>query len=739
MLGPELPLVLLAIVGGAIALGVVIALIVIAFKVTGSIFKAIFFLIGHVVRVILGIVKDAVRIVTGTIAAIVSLPLATANVVLGRWPAAERFGRALKRESMVAGYSVYSIALRRPLQLVGLVGILDRVEGRSPNLSTSLVASPAVTPVDRRSAAAFEGYDIEGTLRPGGSGAKLYVAAPSADKRRRLAGTPDKVVIKSFALEEGSSLPQIVRESRALDAARAMGLVLDHGLDDGRFWYAMPYHPGDNLNETTRYLHARAGADGLDGLELGDAMSYVSDLVATLARYHEGGLWHKDVKPDNIIVHNGRAHLVDLGLVTPLRSAMTLTTHGTEYFRDPEMVRQALRGVRVHQVDGARFDVYGAGAVLYFLLENTFPAHGGLSSFTKRSPEALRWIVRRSMADYHQRYATARAMQADLDAVARARDPWSVRPADLPSMRGADLDAVVTPAAATWMPPASPGVGVGAGMGLGGMGVAAAVASPPLGATGRPKLVVTNWWTGSYAAQDVSSARAREAVAVAAAARAVVDDRRERGRSLRGGPRQVASTFGAVAGIVIVVLVAVFFMRQGQVRSTLAPVAPQKAVDPTAALVQRSSPPATLKAPMEGARLILINDHPGRGTPEVDAVVERIGKAWGAKGFALAEASPESAAAVDFALAKLRGNVPSGRDEFEKALLDAGFWGALRVEAEEGTGPSVDRLVVKPYGQVFEKTVADAKASGNVKKGTRDGRRRNAGSSGEVVPVSSGG
>ena len=110
--------------------------------------------------------------------------------------------------------------------------------------------------------------------------------------------------------------------------------------------------------------------------------------METLRAYHDGGLWHKDVKPENVIVHDGRAHLVDLGLVTPLRSAMTLTTHGTEYFRDPEMVRQALRGVKVHQVNGAKFDIYAAGAVLYFLIENDFPAHGALSRFTRKSPEA---------------------------------------------------------------------------------------------------------------------------------------------------------------------------------------------------------------------------------------------------------------------------------------------------------------------------------------------------------------
>ena len=39
---------------------------------------------------------------------------------------------------------------------------------------------------------------------------------------------PHRVVIKSFSLSHGSTMPQIVRESRALEAARALGLA---GLD----------------------------------------------------------------------------------------------------------------------------------------------------------------------------------------------------------------------------------------------------------------------------------------------------------------------------------------------------------------------------------------------------------------------------------------------------------------------------------------------------------------------------
>ena len=80
---------------------------------------------------------------------------------------------------------------------------------------------------------------------------------------------------------------------------------------------------------------------------------------------------HADLDRGRLEVAHDRAHLVDLGLVTPLSSAMTLTTHGTEYYRDPEMVRLAMQGVKVHEVGGVKFDVYSAGAVLYSMIENS--------------------------------------------------------------------------------------------------------------------------------------------------------------------------------------------------------------------------------------------------------------------------------------------------------------------------------------------------------------------------------
>ncbi|MGA1517790.1 MAG: DUF4870 domain-containing protein, partial [Phycisphaerales bacterium] len=307
--------------------------------------------------------------------------------------------------------------------------------------ANAMPASPAMPPTPApvsvaASRNAFPGYEIVGTLPAGGSGARLFIAKPSPEIRRRLPDGLDRVVIKTFALSEGSTLPQIVRESRSMEAATRLGLVVEHRLEPGRFWYAMPYFPGAHFNEAVRSLHRLGPEDGLDANGLRRVLEWTLGLASTLDRYHRAGLWHKDVKPENVLVAGGEARLVDIGLVTSLSSGMTLTTHGTEYFRDPEMVRLALRGVKVHEVDGAKFDLYGVGAMLYLGLEDTFPAHGGLSGFSKRSPEAVRWVVRRAMADYAKRYPDAATMLADLQAILAAKDPWSVKPAMLPSFRG---------------------------------------------------------------------------------------------------------------------------------------------------------------------------------------------------------------------------------------------------------------------------------------------------------------
>ena len=482
------------------------------------IFRGIGWCVSHVLAFVGGEIRDTLRFVGAIITSTIFSFLVIVNILLFRWSASAHFGRAFQAEIAAGGACVYRVFVGHPARLLGLRSLVDGLENRVPE---AIAAAPAADKPSRRTGI-FENYKIIGSLKGGGSGGKLYIAEPDdiklASFTRNGWNNVEQVVIKTFSLKDGSSLPQIVRESRSLDAAKKLGLVLDHALTPERFFYVMPYVPGESLGLVTQHLHAASPEDGLTNANIARVLGYAEHLVATLQRYHTGGLWHKDVKPDNIIIHGTEAHLVDFGLITPLRSAMTLTTHGTEYFRDPEMVRMALKGVKVHEVDGAKFDIYAAGAVLFSVIENSFPAHGGLSQISKRCPDSVRWIIRRAMADYDKRYTSAAAMLADLQYVSQSADAFAVKPAELPSFAGEPSHArpVVEVDASEFS--FVPGVAsarqrvktsVAQAAASVGKAVASArtsrvsVLSASVGGRVTPKLRVRNWWSGKYDLADV--------------------------------------------------------------------------------------------------------------------------------------------------------------------------------------------------------------------------------------------
>ncbi|MHC4413938.1 MAG: serine/threonine protein kinase [Planctomycetota bacterium] len=735
----------------------------------GRFFAAIGWLIRHVFEFIAGMLTDTVRFVGSIIAWVVLLPLVLVNVIIGRWSGAGHFARSMKRESSVAGTCLYRVVLQRPLRFLLLGGLLEGVEER---VNEAVDAAPTADR-PRRRAGAFDGYTIVGSLPGGGSGAKLYIAEPDHDRRAR-AKMPDRVVIKSFALTDGSTLPQIVRESRSLEAAKQMGLVLDHGMDEHRFFYVMPYHEGDHLGIITRQLHGESDGKGLGRHQLAVAFGYVEDLLRTLSRYHRGGLWHKDVKPDNIIVYGGRAHLVDLGLVTPLRSAMTLTTHGTEYFRDPEMVRMALRGVKVHQVDGAKFDIYAAGAVLYFVVENTFPAHGGLSAFGKRSPEALRWIIRRGMADYNKRYETARQMLDDIEHVSRAADPFAVKPAELPSMRaGGAAEYVAEPmeagargetvaAAGSPRPPKDveihvPGAGVQpdpdkAEVRVAGWGVIAGPSGIKVGnlapesvvrvAPRRPKIRLTNWWTGAYKVDDPGPAAASEAVGdqealrrdarlfreqsrglrqqteslqrrvrnqrmsarraareQIRAARARAKEMRRRARAHRHrsvSERPPSAALGLMA-LAVLAFAAIFVLTARRSHQ-----APHVSIDDGVTITEVVPMPYSLQVPLATSKsesplaLLLVNDHPAAANPLVAARVEKIVQDHRDRGWIVVIDDQDAEVAV-------RKYLPTGSGEVDeplppllhKTFIEHELGGVLQITTTPGEGEPHERFTAR--------------------------------------------
>ncbi|MEZ5990843.1 MAG: hypothetical protein R3E76_00615 [Planctomycetota bacterium] len=345
------------------------------------------------------------------------------------------FGHEAAKDWQDAGKALVGVG-RAWSKTFGLGGLFSSLENRIEKANVDWRRYVATAAYDNSEAPAEfpEEYVVVDELPPGGSSAKLYVVRKAAETENG-----QLYVLKYFNLRAGGNLESVIRESQAAQLAQKLGLIIESKLGDQAFWYVMPYYRGETLTGgVMRNIKQSRESGALHG-HYAVSLGYVHQLLQIIAQYHESGVFHKDIKPDNLIINGERIYLVDIGLMTPLSSMSQLTTHGTEYFRDPEMVKLALEGREVREVDAAKFDVYSIGAVLFFTLSGEFPTSGALSRLPSEVPMAAQWVVNRAMTGMHQRYADARAMLTDIDYLCWAASQGTleqVKPADLPSFRG---------------------------------------------------------------------------------------------------------------------------------------------------------------------------------------------------------------------------------------------------------------------------------------------------------------
>lgn len=344
-------------------------------------------------------------------------------------------GVAVNKDWQNAGRALVGVG-RAWSKVFGLGGLFSSLEERiqRANRDWRLYVHDGEWHASSQPAEFPEQYVVVDELPPGGSSARLYVVR----KKDAEQGGP-LFVLKYFDLRQGGSLESVVRESQAAELAKRLGLIIESNLGGTAFWYVMPYYHGETLTKGVLRNHTQAREQGKLLEHTRMSIGYVHQLLQVIAQYHEAGVIHKDIKPDNLIIAGERVYLIDIGLMTPLGSMAQLTTHGTEYFRDPEMVKLALQGREVREVDAAKFDVYSIGAVLFFAVSGEFPTSGALSRLPNDVPLAVQWVVNRAMTGMEQRYANARAMLTDVDYIfwaATTGNLEQVKPADLPSFKG---------------------------------------------------------------------------------------------------------------------------------------------------------------------------------------------------------------------------------------------------------------------------------------------------------------
>jgi serine/threonine-protein kinase len=239
-------------------------------------------------------------------------------------------------------------------------------------------------------------YKIIRKIGAGGMG-EVYLAEDSRLNRRvALKFLPDQ-----YASDEEFK-ERFKREARAAAALNHPNIITIHEVAEyeARPFIAMEYVEGGSLKELI------AGG----GLSIDRIIDIAGQICEALAKAHQAGIVHRDVKPQNVLIDkDGRLRILDFGLAKVKKEAMLTqfgTTVGTVAYMSPEQARG-------EDVDH-RTDIWALGVVLHEMLTGEMPFKGEheqaviyailnaephpLTSVAPKAPLELEEIVNRALA-----------------------------------------------------------------------------------------------------------------------------------------------------------------------------------------------------------------------------------------------------------------------------------------------------------------------------------------------------
>lgn len=158
---------------------------------------------------------------------------------------------------------------------------------------------------------------------------------------------------------------RFIQEAQTASTLDFQNIATIHEIDrdsDGRIFISMAYYEGETLKDKI----------SKGTLPIEKIVNISIQIAQGLAKAHEKGIIHRDIKPGNIIVQNdGTVKIIDFGLSKLLyQKAITIsgTTKGAAAYMSPE---QAL-GQEINQ----QADIWALGVVLYEMLTGNLPFTG---------------------------------------------------------------------------------------------------------------------------------------------------------------------------------------------------------------------------------------------------------------------------------------------------------------------------------------------------------------------------
>lgn len=201
----------------------------------------------------------------------------------------------------------------------------------------------------------ISGYKIMRELGHGGM-AHVYLAIQESFGR--------EVALKILSphlTDDQQFSKRFLREARIVSQLNHPNIVtvFDAGKQGKYHYMSMEYIPGKDLKQLK------------DSISREEAIRIVKDVASALDFAGSKGIVHRDVKPENIMIHqtDNRVILMDFGIAhgSDVTQGMTQTGKaiGTPHFMSPEQTK----GLKVDH----RSDIYSLGVVLYQLLSGNLP------------------------------------------------------------------------------------------------------------------------------------------------------------------------------------------------------------------------------------------------------------------------------------------------------------------------------------------------------------------------------
>lgn len=247
-------------------------------------------------------------------------------------------------------------------------------------------------------------------------------------------------ILKSEYNSDKEFLERFQREAQAASLMSHHNLVnlLDVGVEGEYRYLVMEYVSGNTLKDIIRQKGR---------LNYQTAIQITIRILSALQHAHDSGIIHRDIKPQNVLIHSdGHVKVADFGIARMTGSATIGkgdTVVGSVHYSSPEQVSGS--------VVEATSDLYSTGVVLYEMLTGRVPFTGEtpvavamqhikdapppIADFAPETPPALVAVVMKALEkDPKKRFQSAREMA---DALMKAKtgrlDPASIAPESPPS------------------------------------------------------------------------------------------------------------------------------------------------------------------------------------------------------------------------------------------------------------------------------------------------------------------